>query len=122
MKITKSEKIEPTRTDSQHGALFLWFSQIEREAENAGITWDMIIRHTHQLRITKEGLHGMCKTLQKSLWNTASTKDLKRDEQIDIIIDHFVDLFSKEGLELPRFPSKSKCCQQIDCICGKNDY
>lgn len=109
---------EPTRTQSQHNSLFLWFSMIEKEAENAGITWDMIIRHTHQLRITKESLHGMCKQLQKALWGTDSTKKLKRHEQIDIIQEHFVDLFAKEGLELPPFPHVCSKCHSIECICG----
>ena len=116
MKIIKQkEKVEPTRTDSQNGALFLWFSQIEREAENQGITWDMIIRHTHQLRITKEGLHGMCKTLQDGLWKTKSTKELKKIGQIDEIITHFVALFAKEGLELPPFPGRCQKHDQVRC-------
>lgn len=110
---------EKPRTQQQHNGLFLWFSMIEKEAENAGITWDMIIRHTHQLRITKESLHGMCKQLQKALWGTDSTKKLKKHEQLDIIQEHFIDLFSKEGLELPPFPTKYTCCDSIDCVCGK---
>jgi hypothetical protein len=92
------------RTSAQHRALFLWFGMIEKEAENAGLTWDRVIRHTHQLRITKENLHEACKQLIKALWGTKSTKELKKQGNIDIIIDHFVDLFSKEGLELPPFP------------------
>lgn len=93
------------RTQNQHNALFLWFGLIEKEAENRGITWNMIIRHIHQLRITKEGLHLLCKELQKALWGTKSTKELKKIGQIDIIQEHFIDLFSKEGMELPPFPS-----------------
>ena len=101
------EKGAPTRTDAQSRALFLWFSMIEKEAENQGITWDVIIAHTHQLKITKEGLHGMCKTLQDALFKTKSTKEIKKTGQLDIIIDHFVDLFSKVGLEVPPFPHDS---------------
>jgi hypothetical protein len=95
----------PTRTDSQHSAWFLWLSMIEHEAENAGVTWNHVVQHTHQLRITKEGLHEMGKQLQKALWGTTSTKELKKVGQIEILIEHFVDLFSKVGLELPPFPS-----------------
>jgi hypothetical protein len=98
------ETTSPPRTQEQHNALFLWFSMIEREAENQGVTWDMVIKYTHQLRITKETLHGMCKSLQQALWKTTSTKELKKIGHIDIIIDHFTDLFSKVGLELPPFP------------------
>jgi hypothetical protein len=102
----------PTRTDSQHAALFLWFSMIEHEAENAGITWNEVVGHTHQLRITKEGLHVMAKQLQKALWGTTSTKELKKVGQIDILIDHFTDLFSKVGLELPPFPEDKQKTQE----------
>lgn len=94
----------PTRTPSQHSALFLWYAMIEKEAENAGITWNQLVGKTHQLRITKEGLHAMGKQLQKALWGTTSTKELKKTGQIDILQEHFVDLFSKVGLELPPFP------------------
>jgi len=95
-----------TVTTTQRKALFLWFTMIECEAENHGITWNAIIQHTHQLKITKEGLHGMCKTLQEALWGTNSTTQLKKNGNIEIIIDHFTDLFAKEGLELPTFPSE----------------
>lgn len=94
----------PTRTPSQSNALFLWYSMIERECENAGITWNQLVGHTHQLRITKEGLHQMGKQLQKALWGTTSTKELKKTEQLDILQEHFIDLFSKVGLTLPPFP------------------
>lgn len=104
--LEKADKGQPKpRTIPQHNSLFLWFSMIEKEAENMGITWDMIIRHTHQLRVTKENLHSMCKELQKALWGSTSTKQLKKNGEIDIIIEHFTDLFAKEGLELPPFPS-----------------
>lgn len=93
------------RTESQARALFLWYSMIEKLAENEGITFDMVIRHTSQLRITKEGLHVLGKQLQKALWGTDSTKTLTKRQQLDILIDHFTDLFAKEGLELPPFPS-----------------
>lgn len=93
------------RTVSQHNALFLWFSMIEHEAENAGITWNQVVGQTHQLKITKEGLHVMAKQLSEALWGIKSTKDLKKIGHIDDLVDHFVDLFSKVGLTLPSFPS-----------------
>lgn len=95
----------PTRTQSQHNSLWLWYSMIEAECENAGITWNELVGKTHQLRITKEGLHMMGKQLQKALWGTTSTKELKKVGQIEILQEHFVDLFSKVGLTLPAFPS-----------------
>ena len=103
----------PTRTDSQHNSWFLWLSMIEHEAENAGITWNHVVQHTHQLRITKEGLQEMGKQLQKALWGTTSTKELKKTGQIDILIMHFVDLFSKVGLTLPPFPNDEEKENQL---------
>ena len=108
VKVTKSE-----RTQSQHNALFLWFSMIEKEAENAGITWNQLVGHTHQLRITSEGLHIMCKQLQKALWGTTSTKQIQKVGQIEILIQHFADLFSKVGLELPPFPCDEEKQNQL---------
>lgn len=102
------ETTSSERTQSQHNSLFLWFTMIEKEAENAGITWNELVGHTHQLRITREGLHVMFKQLMKALWGTTSTKKLKKIGQIEILEQHFVDLFSKVGLELPPFPSKEK--------------
>jgi hypothetical protein len=98
----------PTRTQAQHNALFLWYSMIEKMAENEGITWNQLVGKTHQLRITTEGLHVMGKQLQKALWGTTSTKELKKTEQIDVLVDHFVDLFSKVGLVLPPFPHEEQ--------------
>jgi len=100
VKVTQTE-----RTQQQHNALFLWFTMIEKEAENSGVTWNQLVGHTHQLRITSEGLHTMCKQLQKALWGQTSTKQLKKTGQIDILVEHFVDLFSKVGMTLPPFPS-----------------
>ena len=105
-----------TRTDKQHRALFKWFAMIEHEAENQGVTFDRIIAHTHQLRITKENLHELCKQLQKALWGTTSTKELQKIGQIEIIEQHFVDLFAKVGLELPPFPSEEPANDLLNAL------
>lgn len=111
IELVKVTKVE--RTQSQHNALFLWFTMIEKEAENAGITWNQLVGHTHQLRITSEGLHIMCKQLQKALWGTTSTKQIQKTGQIEILVQHFADLFSKVGLELPPFPSDKNKHNQL---------
>lgn len=101
----KNAPSEPLRTATQSNSLFLWFQMIEHEAGNAGVTWNQLVGKTHQLKITKEGLHVMAKQLSEALWGIKSTKDLKKTGHIDDLIDHFVDLFSKVGLTLPEFPS-----------------
>ena len=92
------------RTSSQHRALFLWYGQIEQICANEGVAWDRLVKHTHQLRVTKENLHEAGKQLQKALWGKASTKELEK-RQIDTLIDHFIEWFGKEGVELPPFPT-----------------
>lgn len=123
-KLEALPKEEKQRTQSQHNGLFLWFYLIEKEAENNGITWDMIIRHTHQLRITKENLHSMCKDLIDALFKIKSTTQIKKQGHIDIIVDHFTDLFAKEGMVLPPFPSKTAIDERNDAIAmaTKIDY
>ena len=96
-----------TRTGAQHRSLFLWYGQIEQICANEGVTWDRLVKHTHQLRVTKENLHEAGKQLQKALWGKASTKELKRN-QIGTLIDHFIEWFAKEGVELPPFPHEEK--------------
>ena len=109
VKVEETEvKGKPKRTQTQSDSLFMWFGQIEKLAENEGLTWDMLIRHIHQLRITKNGLHMLCLELIEPLFGIKSTRKLEKMGHIDIVIDHFVDLFSKEGLELPPFPHKEK--------------
>ena len=91
----------------QQKSMFKWFNLIETEAARQGVTFDMIIRHTHQLKITKEGLHLMCKDLIKPLFGYESTTEIERAGDMDIIIDHFTDLLSKE-MEVPAFPSNEE--------------
>ena len=93
------------RSEEQSNAMFLWFSWIEKETENRGITWNQLVGKTHQLKITKQGLHDMWKQLQKALYGTKSTKQLKKTKEIDTIIEHFVDLFGLVGMEVPPFPN-----------------
>jgi hypothetical protein len=98
VKVTKSP-----RTPAQNKSLHLWLNLIEKEAENQGVTWDMLVRHTSQLRVTSEGLKSACKQLIKALWGYTSTTQLKKTGDLDIVIDHMTDWLSKE-MEVPAFP------------------
>ncbi len=93
----------PERTLSQNASLHMWFNLIEREAENQGVTWDMLIKHTSQLRVTSEGLKSACKQLIKALWGYTSTTQLKKTGDLDKVIDHMTAWLSKE-MEVPAFP------------------
>lgn len=96
------------RTNQQSKAYWLWLSMIEHEAENQGVTWNMVMEHTNQLRVTKENVHEAVKQLTKALWGITSTTQLKKTGHMDILIDHVTDLFGKVGLEVPPFPSEEK--------------
>jgi hypothetical protein len=102
----KSIDTRPERTLSQNSALHLWFNMIEREAENQGVTWDMLVRHTSQLRVTSEALKSASKQLIKALWGYSSTTQLKKTGDLDVVIDHMTDWLSKE-MEVPPFPHDS---------------
>ena len=93
----------PTRTPSQNSSLHRWFNLREREAENQGVTWDMLIKHTSQLRVTSEGLKSACKQLIKALWGYDSTTQIKKTGDLDKVIDHMTAWLSKE-MEVPPFP------------------
>lgn len=104
LSLLKSVKTTRTpRTNSQNASFHLWLNLIEQEAENQGVTWDMLVRHTSQLRVTSEGLKSACKQLIKALWGYTSTTQLKKTGDLDVVIDHMNDWLSKE-MEVPAFP------------------
>lgn len=105
----------PDVTKSQFDSLHLWLDMIEHEAENQGVTQDMLIRHTTQLRVTKEWLKSAIKQLIKVLWGHTSTKKIKKNEQLNIVIDHVTDWLSKE-MEVPAFPNDEE--KQKDNLSG----
>lgn len=105
LKLIKADSPEVTK--SQFDSLHLWLSMIEHEAENQGVTQDMLIRHTTQLRVTKEWLKSAIKQLINVLWGHTSTKQIKKNEQLNIVIDHVTVWLSKE-MEVPSFPIDEK--------------
>jgi hypothetical protein len=98
------ETTSPQRTKKQNDSLHLWLSLIEQEAANQGVTWDKVIRHASQLRITSHGLKGAIHQLIGALWGYTSTTQIQKTGQLDIVIDHMTDWLSKE-MEVPAFPS-----------------
>lgn len=100
----EAPKSSPERTGQQNNGMHLWFEQTARICQNQGVTMDLIIKHTHDVLVTKEGVKLLWKTFQKALFDTDSTTQLKKTGQIDILVDHMVALFAKVGVELPPFP------------------
>lgn len=96
---------EKTRTKKQNDSFHLWLEMIEKSAENQGVTQDMLIKHTTQLRVTSEWLKSAVKQLINVLWGYTSTTQLKKQGDLDIVIDHVTDWLGKE-MEVPSFPSE----------------
>ncbi len=104
VKVSESET-KPNRTGSQNAALHLWFSQIAEICQQQGVTWNMLIKHTVDVAVTQEGVKNFWKVLQKALYGTESTTELKKTGQIERMVDHFALFMGKEGVEIPPFPS-----------------
>ena len=94
------------RTSAQGRAIHLWFRQIAEICQNQGVTFDLIIKHTHHVAVTEYAVKALWHVLQKALYGTESTRDLTKSGQIDRMVDHFVVLFAKEEVELPPFPNR----------------
>jgi hypothetical protein len=97
---------EEPRSKKQNNALHAWFAQIAKICQNQGVTFNLIISHTHDVEVTPTGVKGLWHVLQKALYGTDTTTKLTKSGQIDTMIDHFCNLFGKEGVELPPFPSE----------------
>ena len=108
------EPTYPTRTDSQRKAYFLWLEQIAEQCMNAGVTADMLFKHTAHISVTKDMLHHSIKTLIKAKWNLESTNDLRKTGHLDEIMDSVASWVGKENIEIPPFPSnKTKAWEEI---------
>lgn len=105
LKLIKADS--PVRTKKQNDSLHLWLDMIEHEAAKQGVTWDKVIKHTSQLRITSEALKAAVRQLIQVLWGYTSTTQIKKQGQLDIVIDHMTDWLSKE-MEVPSFPVDEK--------------
>ena len=104
----------PTRTDSQRHAYFLWLEQIATQCNNAGVTADMLFKHTAHISITKDLLHHCVKTLMKAKWNLDSTNDLRKTGHLDDIQDSIAGWVGKENVEIPPFPSnETKALEEL---------
>lgn len=104
----------PKRTDQQRKAYFEWLEQIAVQCNNAGVTADMLFKHTAHISITKDLLHHCVKTLIKAKWNLESTNDLRKTGHLDEIQDSIAGWIGKENVEIPPFPSdESKTLENL---------
>lgn len=98
-----------TRTGSQNSAMHLWYTQVADECNKNGVDAKLVMSKVIRMDMTPEFIKAMWKTLQRALFKTESTTQLKKTGQIDRVYDHFVRFFADEfELELPPFPHDEK--------------
>jgi len=103
-----SEENPQKRTGKQNNSYWLWLELIAKQAQNLGVTADMLFRHTMHVSVTKNMLHGAISSLIKAKWNLDSTTQLDKTGHLDEIQDHVASWVGKENIEIPPFPHEDK--------------
>ena len=94
-----------TRTGQQNKALHLWLTQKAQQCRDAGVSPKMAFERTVELEMTPEMMKEIFKTVQKAMYGTDSTKELKKQGQLVEVIEHLNRFFAREfhleGTPLP---------------------
>lgn len=101
-------KPKDNRTDQQNRSLHLFYKQLSDECLAKGIELREIVRDEVPIPVTPENIKWMWKLLQKAMFGTASTTELKRSGDIDKLYDAFNRILierTKGEVVLPPFPS-----------------
>lgn len=102
------KKTEKSRSLSQNSSLHLLFKQISDECLDKGIEMRELIRDEVPIECTPENIKWMWKLLQKALFETKSTTELKRTGEIDIVYRNFSKIIAertKGEVIVPEWPS-----------------
>ena len=97
-----------TRSLSQNGALHLLFKQVSEECIDKGIDMKVIVRDKMPIECTPGNIKWLWKKLQKALFGTKSTTELKRNGEIEIVHRNFSKIIEErtEGqICVPDFPN-----------------
>lgn len=73
-----------TRTNRQNRALHLYFTLVAEEANNAGYEMRDLVLDNIPIRITLESVKELWKTMQKAMYGTTSTTQLKTNQISEI--------------------------------------
>ena len=95
------------RTSAQNRALHLLFSQLSDECMEKGIEMRDLVRDNIPIECTPENIKWLWKRVQKALFKTQSTTELKKAGQIEVVYDNFNKLIierTKGEIALPPFP------------------
>lgn len=97
-----------TRTNPQNNSLHLLFSQVSKECMDKGIEMREIVKDEFPIPCTPENIKMLWKLLQKAMFGTLSTTQLKKTGDIDKLYDAFNRILierTKGEVVLPPFPS-----------------
>lgn len=96
----KKEYVPKDRTPQQNKSLWLYFSMVAKALNQAGLDMKKVLKPTVDIDWSKYTVHDyLWLPIQKALFNTSSTTELKKLEQINPIYDHIHRFLSttKEG-------------------------
>ena len=92
----------------QNASLHLLFNQLARECLDKGIEMRQLVPKEIPIEATPENLKWLWKLIQKGLFGTKSTTELKKTGQIDTVYENFNKNLieqTKGEISLPQFPS-----------------
>lgn len=102
------EKCQNTRTNPQNNSLHLLFKQISDECLAKGIEMRELVKDDFPIPVTPENIKMLWKLLQKAMFGTKSTTELKKTGQIEQVYDTFNKILAERTggeISLPPFPS-----------------
>ena len=99
-----------SRTKSQNNALWLWMTMLSKTLNEAGLDMRKVLKPSYQIDWTKDSIHDyLWIPLQKSFYGTTSTKDLKKQEQINKIHEQIMKMLGEKWeVEYIPFPVDAK--------------
>lgn len=99
------------RTEQQNRALWLFFTMLADELNNAGKDMRVVLKPTYSIPWTKESIHEhIWLPLQKAMYGTESTTFLHKSEQIDKIHEVIMrELGEKHHIDYIPFPVDEEC-------------
>jgi hypothetical protein len=94
------------RTQSQNNALWLFFTLLAKELNEAGLDMRKVLKPTYNIPWTKDSIHDhIWIPFQKAMYKTNSTTFLHKQEQIDKLHETIMrELGEKHGVEFIPFP------------------
>lgn len=99
------KRMTRARTDRQNRSLHLWFELVARELDSKGMTIDMAIGG-RTVKLSPTGVlikEAMWRPVQMALLGKASTRELSKTSDIDLVFDNLNRFFTSDplGIHVP---------------------